>query len=33
VGVDLNMRRAVAEDLEEHERRVVEHHAGTEQFE
>jgi hypothetical protein len=33
MSMDVNVLRALAQDLEEHERRVVEHHAGTEQFE
>lgn len=32
-GVNVNMSRAVAEDLEEHERRIVEHDSGAQQFE
>jgi len=31
--VDVNMRWAVAQDLEEHERRVVNHHSWPQQFE
>jgi hypothetical protein len=32
-GVNVNMSRAVAEDLEEHERRIVEHDSGAQEFE